>query len=187
MDSWTTVTKKKKVKKKTINKVNIKTMKTNIKKKPKLNNNVKEKILKYCELKPNDHKVFHTWKHFYIMGNILKNNKIFRNENKLLLLEYFNKYKIYKNYNKGDELIFVNILNHIKMTEEQLFLEMKDNHLYFNKILLQKHPLFLEIYNKFLKKEKTVLKKDVDISTNKQKLTVINQNLSFKEMLKKNI
>ena len=187
MDSWTTVTNKKKVKKKTINKVNIKPIKTNIKKKPKLNNNVKEKILKYCELKPDDHKVFYTWKHFYIMGNILKNNKIFRYENKLLLLEYFNKYKIYKNYNKGEELIFVNILNNIKMTEEQLFVEMKDNNLYYNKTLLQKHPLFQQIYDKFLKKEEPILKKDVNITANKAKSQVISKNISFKEMLKKNI
>jgi len=187
MDSWTTVTNKKKNKKKTINKLNIKTvktLKTNVKKKPKLNNNVKEKILRYCELKQNDYKIFHTWKHFYIMGNILKDDQIFRNENKLILLEYFNKYKIYKNYNKGEESIFINILNNIKMTEEELYSEMSENNLYFKGKLLQTHVLFKSIFNKFSCKVSDKLKMKNNI---KKDNSTINKNFSFKEMLKKNI
>ena len=90
MDSWTTVTNKKKNKKKTINKINIKTvktLKTNVKKKPKLNNNVKEKILRYCELKQNDYKIFHTWKHFYIMGNCLNSKILNHNSQSKVLLQ----------------------------------------------------------------------------------------------------
>ena len=150
MDSWTTVRKKKKVKKKTINKVNIKTMKTNIKKKPKLNNNVKEKILKYCEIKNDDLDIFKSWQHFYIMGNIEKNNKIFRIEDDLLLLEYINKFKVYKNYKKGTEEDFKNIINKMKMTIELIYQEMKNNNLYYKKQLLQNHPLFENFEKKYL-------------------------------------
>ena len=155
MSAWTTVEKKKnKVKKKNIyydTPIIKNNIKNNIKKKQKLNNYINEKILKYCEIKTNDYEIFHSWKHFYIMGNIKKNNTIFRLENKLLLLKYFNKFKIYKNYNKGDNTIFINILKNIKMTPKRLYLEMLDNNLFYKNTLLQEHSLFKPIYQNFYK------------------------------------
>lgn len=146
-NNWIVVTKhkKNKIKKKT----KLKKM-LNIKKKPKLSNSVKEKILKYCEIKDNDLDVFKSWEHFYIIGNIEKNNKIFRIENDLLLLEYINKFKVYKNYKKGTEEDFKGILNKMNMTIEIISQEMKNNNLYHNKQLLQNHPLFKNFEKKYL-------------------------------------
>ena len=146
-DNWTVVKKKKKTKKKYINKQNY----NNPKNKPKLNNNVKEKILKYCQIKDNDYKIFHSWKHFYIMGNILTNNlEIYRSEEKLLLLEYLNKFKTYINYKKGTEEEFINILSKINMTKEQIISEMNKNNLYYKNKPLQEHPLFKNFEKNYL-------------------------------------
>lgn len=147
-NNWIVVTKHKK-KNKTKTKTNYKKM-SNIKKKPKLNNIVKEKILKYCEIKKDDLDIFKSWQHFYIMGNIEKNNKIFRIEDDLLLLEYINKFKVYKNYKKGTEEDFTIIINKMKMTIELIYQEMKNNNLYYNKQLLQNHPLFENFEKKYL-------------------------------------
>lgn len=146
-NNWIVVTKHKKnqIKKK----IKLKKM-LNIKKKPKLSNSVKEKILKYCEIKNNDLDVFKSWEHFYIIGNIKKNNKIFRIENDLLLLEYINKFKVYKNYKKGTEQDFKGIINKMNMTIEIISQEMKNNNLYHNKQLLQNHPLFKNFEKKYL-------------------------------------
>jgi len=149
-NNWIIVTKNKK-KSKTKTKIKTKYNKmSNIKKKPKLNNNVKEKILKYCEIKNDDLDIFKSWQHFYIMGNIEKNNKIFRIEDDLLLLEYINKFKVYKNYKKGTEEDFKNIINKMKMTIELIYQEMKNNNLYYKKQLLQNHPLFENFEKKYL-------------------------------------
>ncbi len=145
-NNWITVIKykkKNKTNKSYINQSN--TRFTNIKNKPKLNNNVKEKILKYCEIKKEDLSIFRTWKHFYIMGNIKKNNEIFRIEDKLLLLEYINKFKVYKNYNKGTQDDFFKLINKLQITPQILSEEMNKNNLYYNNELLQNHPLFQNI------------------------------------------
>jgi hypothetical protein len=149
-NNWIVVTKHKK-KSKTKTTIKTKNHKMyNIKKKPKLNNIVKEKILKYCEIKNDDLDIFKSWQHFYIMGNIEKNNKIFRIEDDLLLLEYINKFKVYKNYKKGTEEDFKNIINKMKMTIELIYQEMKNNNLYYKKQLLQNHPLFENFEKKYL-------------------------------------
>ena len=147
-NQWITVTKTKNKKKK--NRVYEKNyMKKSKINKPKLNNTVKEKILQYCEILDDDYQVFHSWKHIYLLGNIKKDNETYRNENKLLVLEYLNKFKIYKNYKKGLEEDFKNIHNKITLTEETLYNEMLNNNLYYNKKLIQEHKLFLDIFNKF--------------------------------------
>jgi len=145
-NGWITVKKHKS--KKTKNKINNTNISKfyNVKNKPKLNNLVKEKILKYCEIKDDDYPIFNTWMHFYIMGNITKDNQIFRIENNLLLLEYVNKFKVYKNYKKGTEEEFKIILSKIKMNTDILLNEMKENNLYYNNELLQNHTLFKNIY-----------------------------------------
>ena len=145
-NGWITVKKHKS--KKTKNKINNTTISKfyNVKNKPKLNNLVKEKILKYCEIKEDDYPIFNTWMHFYIMGNITKDNQIFRIENNLLILEYVNKFKVYKNYKKGTEEEFKIILSKIKMNTDILLNEMKENNLYYNNELLQNHTLFKNIY-----------------------------------------
>lgn len=149
-NNWIVVTKHKK-KSKTKTKIKTKYNKmSNIKKKPKLNNNVKEKILKYCEIKNDDLDVFKSWEHFYIMGNIKKNNQIFRIEDNLLLLEYINKFKVYKNYKKGTDEDFKKIISKINISGEIIYQEMKNNNLYYNKQLLQNHPLFENFEKKYL-------------------------------------
>jgi len=149
-NNWIVVTKHKK-KSKTKTKIKTKYNKmSNIKKKPKLNNNVKEKILKYCEIKNDDLDVFKSWEHFYIMGNIEKNNKVFRLEDDLLLLEYINKFKVYKNYKKGTDEDFKKIISKINISGEIIYQEMKNNNLYYNKQLLQNHPLFENFEKKYL-------------------------------------
>ena len=149
-NNWIVVTKHKK-KSKTKTKIKTKYNKmSNIKKKPKLNNNVKEKILKYCEIKNDDLDVFKSWEHFYIMGNIKKNNQIFRIEDDLLLLEYINKFKVYKNYKKGTDEDFKKIISKINISGEIIYQEMKNNNLYYNKQLLQNHPLFENFEKKYL-------------------------------------
>jgi hypothetical protein len=142
-NEWITVTKHKSKKK------NKNLLKKTIKNKPKLNNHVKEKILQYCNIVTDDFSIFHTWKHIYILGCIKKNNSSFRLENKLLVLEYLNKFKIYKNYKKGNEQDFINITDKLVVTPEILYNEMKENNLYLNDKLLQEHNTFSKIYNKF--------------------------------------
>jgi hypothetical protein len=145
-NNWITVTKYKSKKKKSTKNSDSNQRFHNIKNKPKLNNYVKEKILKYCEITDNDLPIFHTWKHLYIMGNIMKNDEIFRKENKLLLLEYINKFKVYKNYKKGTENDFTKITSKLNMNTLILLEEMKNNNLYYKKQLLQLHPIFKKIY-----------------------------------------
>ena len=76
----------------------------------------------------------------------MKNNEIFRIENKLLLLEYINKFKVYKNYKKGTESDFNKITSKLVMNTNILLEEMKNNNLYYNNKLLQLHPIFKKIY-----------------------------------------
>ena len=82
------------------------------------------------------------------MGNIIKDNQIFRIENKLLLLEYINKFKVYKNYKKGTESDFTKITSNLIMNTDILLEEMKNNNLYYNNQLLQDYPLFKKIFEK---------------------------------------
>lgn len=172
-NNWITVSNKNKNKNKTI----IINNNNNPKNKPKLKNDVKEKILKYCNINNNDFEIFKSWQHFYIMGNITKNNSIYRIENKLLLLEYFNKFKIYKNYKKGNENEFIQLINQLNITKKILYENMVNNQLFYNNILLHNHPLFIKIYN--LQKQQ---QQQVQVHESTQ-----NKNVSFLEILKKNI
>jgi hypothetical protein len=170
-DKWITVTKKKSNKQD--KKKYIVNNHYNPKNKPKLKNIVKEKILKYCIIDNTDFNIFKTWEHFYIMGNITKNNSIYRIENSIILLEYFNKFKIYKNYKKGDEKDFIKIINNLNITKDILYENMKNNQLFYNNTLLQEHPLFMDIFLQENKKQ--------------EKQENYCNNYSFKEILKKNI
>lgn len=135
-DTWTTVTHKKKKKKKQKVDANIIKMKTS---KPKIKNYIKESIIKHIDITDDDLPLFRTWKHDYLVGKIINKdtNSIFRKEDKYLILEYINKFKIYKNYNKVNEKDFLNIYNNLTLDKE-LFLELvRNDKLFVNNKLLQ--------------------------------------------------
>ena len=122
-DEWTTVKKKKKSKK-LVNNSNI--FKSNINQsKPKIKNYIKENIIKNIKITEKDNSIFKTWKHDYLVGRIynIDTKSIFREEDKYLILEYINKFKIYKNYNKIDEREFKKIFRNMSLNMD-IFLKL---------------------------------------------------------------
>ena len=109
-NDWTVVTYKKKSKDST-DTLNIKYSK------PKIKNYIKEKIIKHISITDDDNDIFKIWKHDYLVGKIyhIDTKDVFRDEDKYLILEYTNKFKIYKNYNKINVNDFLQIFKNISL------------------------------------------------------------------------
>jgi hypothetical protein len=141
-NEWTTVTHKKKKKPK---KQSNNFYKSNLQHtKPKIKNYIKEKIIKCIKIDNKDNDIFKTWKHDYLIGNIFnkETNTIFREEDKFLILEYINKFKIYKNYNKIDENEFKKIYKNLTINKDIFLKLVYEKKLYvFGKLLQDKYDL----------------------------------------------
>ena len=135
---WTTVTHKKK--KKNTKQNNNTYIKPNMKhSKPKIKNYIKENIIRHICINDSDNAIFKTWKHDYLVGNIVnkETNTIFREEDKFLILEYINKFKIYKNYDKINENEFKKIFSSLTLNKESFLQLVKERKLYVYEELLQ--------------------------------------------------
>lgn len=138
-NEWTTVIhKKKKKSNKLVNNSNI--LKSNMKQsKPKIKNYIKENIIRHIKITEEDNAIFKTWKHDYLVGKIynIDTKSIFREEDKYLILEYINKFKIYKNYNKINEEEFKKILKNLSLNMEIFFKLVNEKKLLVSGKLLQ--------------------------------------------------
>jgi len=138
-NEWTTVIhKKKKQSNKLVNNSNI--LKSNIKQsKPKIKNYIKENIIRHIKITEEDNSIFKTWKHDYLVGKIynIDTKSIFREEDKYLILEYINKFKIYKNYNKINEEEFKKIFKNLSLNMEIFFKLVNEKKLLVSGKLLQ--------------------------------------------------